>query len=188
MMKKTTPLIAVGTLAASPAFAASGPFFSLANTDFIVLVSFLLFVGVLVYLKVPGLLGGLLDKRADGIQAELDEARALREEAQSLLASYERKQREVRDQAGRIVAAAKESAAEAGEQAKKDLAASIERRVQAAEDQIASAEASAIKKVRDEAARIAVEAAGEVIAKEMTDAQSGALIQDAIKTVEDKLH
>ena len=175
MMKKTTPLIAVGTLAASPAFAASGPFFSLANTDFIVLVSFLLFVGVLVYLKVPGLLGGLLDKRADGIQAELDEARALREEAQSLLASYERKQREVRDQAGRIVAAAKESAAEAGEQAKKDLAASIERRVQAAEDQIASAEASAIKKVRDEAARIAVEAAGEVIAKEMTDAQSGAL-------------
>ena len=188
MMKKTTPLIAAGTLAASPAFAASGPFFSLANTDFIVLVSFLLFVGVLVYLKVPGLLGGLLDKRAEGIQAELDEARALREEAQSLLASYERKQREVQDQADRIVAAAKESAAEAGEQAKKDLAASIERRVQAAEDQIASAEASAIKKVRDEAARIAVEAAGEVIAKEMTEAQSGALIQDAIKTVEDKLH
>ena len=188
MMKKTTPLIAAGALTASPAFAASGPFFSLANTDFIVLVSFLLFVGVLVYLKVPGLLGGLLDKRAEGIQAELDEARALREEAQSLLASYERKQREVQDQADRIVAAAKESAAEAGEQAKKDLAASIERRVQAAEDQIASAEASAIKKVRDEAARIAVEAAGEVIAKEMTDAQSGALIQDAIKTVEDKLH
>ena len=188
MMKKKTPLIAAGTLAASPAFAASGPFFSLANTDFIVLVSFLLFVGVLVYLKVPGLLGGLLDKRAEGIQAELDEARALREEAQSLLASYERKQREVQDQADRIVAAAKESAAEAGEQAKKDLAASIERRVQAAEDQIASAEASAIKKVRDEAARIAVEAAGEVIAKEMTEAQSGALIQDAIKTVEDKLH
>ena len=188
MMKTTTPLIAAGTLAASPAFAASGPFFSLANTDFIVLVSFLLFVGVLVYLKVPGLLGGLLDKRAEGIQAELDEARALREEAQSLLASYERKQREVQEQADRIVAAAKESAAEAGEQAKKDLAASIERRVQAAEDQIASAEASAIKKVRDEAARIAVEAAGEVIAKEMTEAQSGALIQDAIKTVEDKLH
>ena len=190
-MRITALLFAL--VAASPAAAASknifsADFYKLSNTDFIVLIAFLVFIGVLFYFKVPAMITGMLDKRAEGIQAELDEARALREEAQSLLASYERKQREVQDQADRIVVAAKESAAEAGEQAKKDLAASIERRVQAAEDQIASAEASAIKKVRDEAARIAVEAAGEVIAKEMTEAQSGALIQDAIKTVEDKLH
>ena len=57
--------------------------FSLGNTDFVVLLAFLLFVGVLIYLKVPGLLMGLLDKRADTIRAELDEARALREEAQT---------------------------------------------------------------------------------------------------------
>ena len=73
--------------AASPAFAAKDkPFFSLANTDFVVLISFLLFVGVLVYFKVPGLLGGLLDKRADGIRADLNEAKSLREEAQTVLA------------------------------------------------------------------------------------------------------
>ena len=76
------PLLA---LAAGPAFAAGDkPFFSLANTDFVVLISFLLFIGVLVYLKVPGLLGGLLDKRAAGIQAEIDEARALREHVERL--------------------------------------------------------------------------------------------------------
>ena len=55
----------------------------------------------------------MLDKRADGIKSELDEARALREEAQTLLASYERKQKEVQEQADRIVAAAKEEATEA---------------------------------------------------------------------------
>lgn len=190
-MKKTLPLVAL--LAASPAFAASknpfsAEFYKLSNTDFIVAIAFFLFIGVLFYFKVPGLLAGLLDKRADGIKAELDEARALRDEAQSLLASYERKQREVQGQADRIVTAAKESAAEAAEQAKKDLAASIERRVQAAEDQIASAEAGAIKKVRDEAARIAVAAAGEVIAKNMTPAKAGAMVEDAIKVVQAKLH
>jgi F0F1-type ATP synthase membrane subunit b/b' len=51
---------------------------------------------VLVFLKVPGLIGGMLDKRAEGIKAELDEARAIREEAQTLLASYERKQKKCR--------------------------------------------------------------------------------------------
>ena len=190
-MKKILALAAL--LAASPALAAtknpfSADFYKLSNTDFIVTVSFLLFVGVLMYFKVPNLLAGLLDKRADGIKGELDEARALREEAQSLLASYERKHREVQDQANRIVEAAKESAVESAEQAKKDLAASIERRVQAAEDQIASAEAAAIKRVRDEAARIAVAAAGEVIAKEMTQAKADALIDESIKVVQAKMH
>ena len=41
------------------------------------------------------MIGGILDTRAAGIQSELDEARALYEESRSLLASYERKQREV---------------------------------------------------------------------------------------------
>ena len=78
MMKK---LIALLIVAGSPALAASGPFFSLRNTDFVVTIAFLLFVGVLAYFKVPALVGNLLDKRAAGIQADLNEAKALREEA-----------------------------------------------------------------------------------------------------------
>lgn len=178
----------IALTAASPALAASGPFFSLSNTNFVVLISFLLFVGVLLYLKVPALLGGLLDKRAEGIQSELDEARVLREEAQTLLASYERKQKEVQDQADRIVAHAKEEAVEAAEQAQADLKVSIARRMQAAEDQIASAQASAVREVRDSAITVAVAAAKDVVAKQM-DAKSGAkLIDDAIAEVEAKLH
>lgn len=186
-MKKLIATLAA-TSFASPALAASGPFFSLANTNFVVLISFLLFVGVLVYLKVPGLLGAQLDKRAEGIKAELDEARAIREEAQTLLASYERKQKEVQDQADRIVAHAKEEAAEAAEKAKADLKVSIERRMKAAEEQIASAEASAVKEVRDRAVNVAVAVAKEVVAKQITAQQGNKLIDDAISEVEAKLH
>jgi len=190
-MRHTLALLAL--IAATPALADSknpfsAEFYSLSNTDFIVAIAFLIFISILVRFKVPSLLAGLLDKRAEGIQSELDEARALREEAQSILASYERKQLEVQEQADRIVAQAKESAAEAAEQAKKDLAVSIERRVQAAQDQITSAEQGAVKQVRDEAARIAVAAAGQVVAKEMSAVKSGSLIDDAIEVVEAKLH
>ncbi len=181
-----TSLLAIGV--ASPAFAASGPFFSLFNTNFVVLIAFLLFIGILVRLKVPGLVAGMLDKRAEGIRTELDEARALREEAQTLLASYERKQKEVAEQAERIIASAKEEANMAAEQARVDLAKSVERRMAAAEEQIESAQAAAVKEVRDQAVVIAVGAARDVIAKQMTAADGNKLIDDAIEQVDTKLH
>ena len=164
-MRLTLSTLLAG-MVASPAFAATGPFFSLRNTDFIVLLAFLLFLGILIYFKVPTLLIGMLDKRADGIKTELEEARALREEAQTLLASYERKQKE----------------------AQADMAKSLDRRMAAAKDQISSAEAAAVKEVRDQAVTIAVAAARDVIAKQMTAAQGNKLIDDGIAQVEAKLH
>ncbi|MCV2882343.1 F0F1 ATP synthase subunit B [Actibacterium sp. XHP0104] len=184
-MKKLTALFA---LTASPALAASGPFFSLQNTNFVVLLAFILFIVVLAYFKVPGMLGGMLDKRAEGIRDELEKAKALREEAQTILASYERKQQEVKDQSARIVEHAKEEAQNAAKQAKADLEASIARRLQAAQDQIASAEAGAVRQVRDRAISVAIAAAADVISKKMDAASGNALIDDAIKQVEAKLH
>lgn len=186
-MKKLMAILPAA-LVASPAAAATGPFFSLGNTDFIVLLAFILFIAVLVYFKVPGMLTGMLDKRADGIRAELDEARALREEAQTLLASYERKQKDVQAQADRIVETARTEARTSAEQAKRDLERSIERRLAGAEDQIASAEAAAIREVRDQAATVAVAVAREVIAKEISAAQANKLIDESIATVQAKLH
>lgn len=186
-MKKLMTAVLLG-LSASPAMASSGPFLSLHNTNFIVLMAFIVFVGVLVYYKVPGMLVGMLDTRAEGIKSELNEAKGLREEAQTLLASYERKQKEVQAQADRIVETAKHEAALAAEQAKADIQMSITRRLAAAEDQIASAQASAIRAIRDRAVTVAVAAAREVIAAQLTAADSNKLIDDAIGTVEAKLH
>lgn len=187
-MRIFAPLIAI--IAASPALAApeGTPFLSLKNTDFIVTMAFILFIAILVYFKVPSILAGLLDKRADDIKSELDEARALREEAQTVLASYERKQKEVQVQADRIVEAAKEEARLAAEAAKEDLKNSIARRLAAAEDQIASAEAAAVKEVRDQAITVAIKASSEIVASQMSAAQGNALIEAAIKDVDAKLH
>ena len=174
---------------ASPALAEPGAsFFSLRNTDFIVSLAFILFIGILIYYKVPSKIGEMLDGRSAAIKAELDEAKALREEAQSLLASYERKQKEVREQASRIVDAAKEEASLAATAAKADIAASITRRLAAAQEQIASAQASAVKAVKDQAVVVAVAAAKDVIAAQMDAKGANQLITDAIATVEAKLH
>jgi F-type H+-transporting ATPase subunit b len=191
-MKKLLPA-ALLTVAALPASAAtknifSAEFYKLTNTDFIVTLAFLIFLGVLFYFKVPKLIGDMLDNRAKQIRSDLDEARALRDEAQTLLASYERKHREVADQAARIVAQAKEEAQLAANEARAALEASVARRLQAAEEKIASAEASAIRGVRDQAVQVAVAAAGDVLAKQMTKETAAAMIDESIKTVEARLH
>ena len=175
-------------IVASPAFAASVPFFSLKNTDFIVLLAFILFVGVLFYFKVPKLLGGMLDKRAEAIRSELDEARKLREEAQSIFASYERRQKEVQEQADRIVESARKEAEAEAIKAREALEVTVARRLAAAEEQIASAQSSAERAVRDEAIKVAVAAARNVIASQMTAASAGKLIDSAIGEVGSKLH
>ena len=171
-----------------PAMAAGDAFFSLKNTDFVVLLGFLLFIAILFYFKVPSMVAGLLDKRADTIKSELEEAKALRDEAQAVLATYERKQQEMTEQADRIVATAKKYAEAAAAQAKVDLAASIERRIQTAEEQIAAAEASAVKEIRDRAISVAIAAAAEAVAKQTSDAEQDSLIDDAIAQVEARLH
>lgn len=179
---------AFATLAASPALAAKGPFVSLANTDFVVLVSFILFIAVLFYFKVPAMITGMLDTRAQGISSEIEEAKQLQEDAKKLLADYERQQKDVQDQAARIVAHAKEDAQRAADQAKEDLKLSIARRLAAAEDQIASAQAGAVKAVRDQAVTVAIAAARDVIAKQMTAADAGKLLDASIAEVDAKLH
>ncbi|WP_424944287.1 F0F1 ATP synthase subunit B [Aliiroseovarius crassostreae] len=185
MMKRVLSPIAL--IAAQPAFAAGGGL-DLSNTNLVVLMAFLLFVTFLGYMGVHKLLGGKLDERAETIKSEIEEAQKLADEAREVLASYERKQKEVAEQAERIVAHAKEEAANAAELAKEDLKASIARRLAAAEDQIASAEASAVKEVRDSAVSVAIGAAQDVIAKQMTATDGNKLIDAAIKDVEAKLH
>ena len=184
----TRPAI-LAALAATPAFAADEyGFVSIRNTDFIVLIAFLVFIGILVYFDVPRTIMGLLDKRAQGIRDELDEARRLREEAQTVLASYERKGREAQKQADRIVATAKEEARAAAEKMKADMRASIDRRVRTAQDQIDSARAEAVRDVRDRAIEIANAAAAEVVQAQMGDDRQRAMADESIAVVDQKLH
>ena len=183
-MKKLIALL----LTTTPALAATGPFISMRNTDFVVLIAFLMFVGILIYMGVPGKITGMLDARAAGIKADLEEAKALREEARALLSSYEKKQKDVQEQSERIVSQAKADAEAVARQSKLDLKESIARRLIAAQEQIASAEAQALRAVREQAVALAIAAAGEVLTRQMTDKRTSDTIDAAIAQVDAKFH
>ena len=133
-----------------------------------VLVSFMLFLALLAYLKVPALIGKSLDDRAVKITKELDDARKLREEAAALLAEYKAKGAAAEMEAAAILASAKSDAiAFAAEQSKK-LEDSLARRTAQAEQKIAQAEAAAIKDVRQAASELAITAATSLLRNSST--------------------
>ena len=83
---------------------------SLDNTDFVVLISFLLFGGVLVYFKVPSIVGAFLDKRSNDIQNEIDKAGEILEEAKKILSSIEADHIKSSETIGQIVQTTKSRA------------------------------------------------------------------------------
>jgi F-type H+-transporting ATPase subunit b len=157
------------------------------DATFWVAVAFVAFVA-LVGKKVYTFAAEALDKRAEAIRNELDEAVRLREEAQALLASYQRKQRSAESEAEEIVEHAKAEAARLAEQAETDLAAALERRTRMAEDKIAQAEAQAVAEVRDLAVDMAVKAARQLITENLDQTKAAGLVDEAIADLGKKLH
>ncbi|NJM30584.1 MAG: F0F1 ATP synthase subunit B [Rhizobiales bacterium] len=153
-----------------------------------VLVSFLLFIALLIYLKVPAMAAKALDDRAAKIAKELEEARKLREEAQALLDSYKAKRGEAEREAADIVAQAKTDAEEFAAESRRKLSETIERRSKQAEQKIAQAEAAATKDVRDLATELAVKAASRLSAEATKGARGAKLVDESIAAIKSRLN
>jgi F-type H+-transporting ATPase subunit b len=150
-------------------------------------ISLFVFIGVIIYLKVPGMIGKALDGRIKAIEGELAEAERLRQEAKFLLEEYEAKRQAATTEAEGIVAAAREEAFRLTAEAKTSLETLIARRTKAVEDKIAQAESQAVAEVRARSADVAVEAARVLLTQQM-GSKGGALIDAAIKDVGAKLN
>jgi F-type H+-transporting ATPase subunit b len=171
--------------AAGAGAAAHGPFY--AEAHFWVNIAFFLVVA-LAYKPVSRAIAAALDARAAKIKSRLDEAHKLREEAQEMLATYQRKQRDAMKEAEEIIAHAKAEAERLAQQAARDLEVSMKRREQMALDRIAQAEAQALKEVQNLAIDVAIGAARKVIGESLSPAQTALLVDNAITDLSGKLH
>lgn len=127
----------------------------------------------------------LLDARAEGIQSQIDEARALREEAAKLMADAKKKAKEADAAADDIVARAKADADAMMKQAKADLKAKVARREAQAESRIARAEADAAAEVRRVAADAATNAARSILSE---SGEAGDLFDRALGEIDQSLN
>ncbi|WP_019220591.1 F0F1 ATP synthase subunit B [Bartonella senegalensis] len=143
-------------------------------------VGLVLFLALLVYFKVPEMALRHLDARAKRIKDELDEALRLREEAQEVLAEYQRKHAEAEKDAQEIIAAAKREVESIVSQARMKTEEYVKNRNKLAEQKIAQAEADAIRMVSSSAIDLAVSAARELIEKELDAHKANQLIKESL--------
>ncbi|RFB04886.1 F0F1 ATP synthase subunit B family protein [Parvularcula marina] len=160
----------------------------LEDTSLWVLVAFLIVVGIALYAGVPKIVGGMFKKRADGVREQLDEARSLREEAQRMLADFQKRQREAEAEAEGIIDQAKRDAKIMAQEARTKMDEQLARRRKAAEERIARAEAQAISEIRGKTADLAVAAASSIIKDRMDTSAQSALIDKAIADVGNRLN
>ncbi|HJN23562.1 MAG TPA: F0F1 ATP synthase subunit B [Rhodospirillales bacterium] len=172
-------------LAAETAAGHSEPFY--ASPEFWVFVAFVILVaggGRMVFAKITQ----ALDERAAAIKQQIEEATHLREEAQDLLATYERKQRQAASEAKELLDEARMDADRLGQQAALALEKSLKRQEKLALERIAQAEVRAMEEVRDATINIALEASRRVLAEKVKGKLADALIKGAIKELPKKLH
>lgn len=157
------------------------------DAEFWVAVAFFIFVGLV--WKVGGfsaLVSGL-DKRGDKIRAELEDARILREEAQKVLADYQKKRQEAEAEAAEIIRTARLEAERLAADAQTKLADFVTRRTRMAEQKIAQAEVSATAEVRAAAAETAVKASEQILRKDVATS-ADALLAKGLAEVRSKLN
>ena len=158
------------------------------NAEFWVAVAFVIFVALMFYLGVHNTILGALDQRAARIKAELDEARRLKEEAQKLLAEYQRRHQEADREAEAIIAGARAEAERVAAEGKAKMEDFIARRTKMADTKIGQAEAQARADVRAAAAEAAVAAAERILTESVKGKVAEILLAQGIRDVKAKLN
>lgn len=158
------------------------------DAEFWVAAAFVVFVGILWYVGAFRNLLKALDARSQRIRTELDDARILREEAQKVLADYQRKRQEAEKEAEEIVRSARVEAERLAAETQAKLADFVASRQRMAEQKIAQAEAQATAEVRAAAADAAVRASEVILRRDVAGGAADSLVEQGLKEIRGKLN
>ena len=164
--------------------AGSKKMISLDNTDFVVLISFLIFVGVLVYFKVPAIIASFLDKRAEDIQNEIEKASEILEEAKEILSSIEADHIRTSETIEKMVMTAKDRAGEEEEKAKKHIEELMKSKLLSAEGQVRSNERKILEEIEARAIDLSIEKVREKLSKSLSGNDYDKHFDSSIQSIE----
>ena len=164
--------------------AGSKKMFSLDNTDFVVLISFLIFVGILIYFKVPSIVAAFLDKRSNDIQSEIEKASKILEEAKKILSSIETDHIKTTETIENMLKSAKDRAEDEENKAKKHIEELMKNKLLSAEGQVKSSERKIFEEIEKRAIDLSIEKVRTILSKGMSESDYEKYFDTSIKSVE----
>jgi len=133
------------------------------DATFWVAVSFILFFGGLIYLKVPQKINELLNKLIKDIKNEIDESEKLRTEAKTLLDNSQTKLESAQNESKKIIEQTKKESENLIIEMNDKFHKSSEIKKNLAENKISQMKEAAIKDIRDNSIKLAVESVKKLI-------------------------
>jgi len=133
------------------------------DATFWVAISFFIFFGALIYLKVPQKINSSLTEKINEIKKEIEEAEKLRDEAKKLLDSYENKISKSQKESKKIIDTAKQESEKIILETNKKFHQVMEIRKKNAEQKIIQIKENAIKDIKNISVKISIEAVESII-------------------------
>ena len=138
------------------------------DATFWVAVSFFIFLGVLIYFKIPQKITTILDENISTIKTEIDDAELLKEESKNILSEYEKKISNAKTEVKQMVDAATDNSDRNVLKTNEEFHVQMENRKKNTEDRIKQMKNQALKDIKNASVKISIQAV-EVLLKNSLD-------------------
>jgi len=138
------------------------------DATFWVSISFFIFLGVLIYFKIPQKVINALNESIDSIKNEVDNAESLKEESKNILDEYEKKISNAKNEVKEMIEAAAEEADKAVLKTNEEFHVQMENRKKNTEDRIKQMKNQALRDIKNASVKISIQAV-EVLLKNSLD-------------------
>ena len=157
------------------------------DATFWVAVSFFIFIGVLIYLKVPQKINDLLTNQINQIKKELEEAKKLKIEAKDLLSDYENKIDKSKKETQKIINIAKKDSEKNILDKTEKFHQLIEDRKKSLEQKIAQMKENALNDIKNISIKISIETVEHLIKNSIDKSKIEKIYTDSLKQVKTSL-
>jgi F-type H+-transporting ATPase subunit b len=157
------------------------------DATFWVAVSFVIFFGALIYLKIPQKISQILDKMISDIKNEIDESEKLRTEAKNLLDNAQKKLDTAQKVSNEILDEAKKDSDKLVIELNDKFHKSSEIKKNLAEIKIGQMKEAAIKEIKDASIKIAVDSVKKIISTSVDKSKLDAVFQKNLDETKEQL-
>ena len=157
------------------------------DATFWVAISFVLFIGLLIYFKIPQKINEMLNQLISNIKNEIDESEKLRNEAKTLLDSSQTKLDSANNEAGKITDQAKKDSEKLVIEINEKFHKSAEIKKKLAETKINQMKEAAIKEIKDTSIKIAIDSVKKIISTSVDKNKLDTIFEKDLEEVKTEL-
>jgi len=151
------------------------------DATFWVAISFIIFLGVLIYFKIPQKVIVILNENINSIKHEIGNAEALKEESKDILSEYEKKIGSAKNEIKQMIDAATEDADRNVLKTNEDFYIQIENRKKNTEDRIKQMKDQALKDIKNASVRISIQAVEDLLKKSLDKSKLNKIFTSSVE-------